>query len=124
MVDDALAVTECGYKADAMNAYLNTKTNMKKLQYGVSKCFKMHVGKCRNEEICSNLQVDGWEVNNVTDIETGNTTQVDEYAGYHDMKKVDSEKYLGDILSSDGKNLRNINARKNRGTGIVTQIMT
>ena len=63
-------------------------------------------------------------MNNVTDIETGNTIQVDEYAGYHDMKKADSEKYLGDILSSDGKNLRNINARKNRGTGIVTQIMT
>ena len=46
MVDDALAVTECGYKTDAMNAYLNTKTNMKKLQYGVKKCFKMHIEKC------------------------------------------------------------------------------
>ena len=41
MVDDALAVTECGYKADMMNAFLNTKTNIKKLQYGVK-----NVSKC------------------------------------------------------------------------------
>ena len=32
MVDDALVVTECGYKANVMSAYINTKTNMKKLQ--------------------------------------------------------------------------------------------
>ena len=50
----------------------------------------------------------------------GRTKQEDEY----EMKKVDSEKYLVDILSSDGKNLRNINAGRNRGTGIVTQILT
>ena len=31
MVDDALAITECGYKASMMNSYLNTKTSPKKL---------------------------------------------------------------------------------------------
>ena len=30
MVDDAIAITECGYEATMMNAYLNTKTNIKK----------------------------------------------------------------------------------------------
>ena len=30
MVDDALAVTECGLKADMMNAFLNTKTKIRK----------------------------------------------------------------------------------------------
>ena len=39
------------------------------------------------------------------------------------MVEVGAEKYLGDILSSDGKNEINVTARKNRGTGIVTQIM-
>ena len=34
LVDDALSLTECGYKATMMNAYLNTKSNIKKLQYG------------------------------------------------------------------------------------------
>ena len=45
MVDDIMAVSECGFKSCMMNSYLNTKTNMKKLQYGVTKCFKMHVGR-------------------------------------------------------------------------------
>ena len=56
----------------------------------------------------------------VTDIEMGRTKQEDGY----EMKKGDSEKYIVDILSSDGNNLRNINAGRNRGTGIVTQILT
>ena len=34
MVDDALAITECGFKAAGMNSYLNTKTNIK--QAGMS----------------------------------------------------------------------------------------
>ena len=37
MVDDALAISECGFKAAGMNSSLNTKTNIKKLQYGVDK---------------------------------------------------------------------------------------
>ena len=61
MVDDALAITECGFKASEMNAYLNTKTNIKKLQYGVEKCYKMHVGKHCNSEICPELYVDGFK---------------------------------------------------------------
>ena len=30
MVDDALAISECGYKTNRMNAFLNTKNNLKK----------------------------------------------------------------------------------------------
>ena len=40
------------------------------------------------------------------------------------MKEVETEKYLGDVISSDGKNLKNMMARKGRGTGITNQIMT
>ena len=39
------------------------------------------------------------------------------------MQKVQEEKYLGDILSNDGKNLKTIAARKSTGLGIVTQIL-
>ena len=59
MVDDALAISECGFKANMMNAFINTKTNIKKLQYGIQKCFKMHVGKTCIKEICPDLYVDG-----------------------------------------------------------------
>ena len=114
MVDDALAVTECGFKADMMNAFLNTKTKIKKLQYGVKKCFKMHIGKACNKDICTDLDVDGWRMRNVTEVKTGTIYQEEEYAGMHPMTEVQSEKYLGDILSHDGKNEKNITCRTNR----------
>ena len=107
-----------------MNAYLNTKTNIKKLQYGVKKWYKMHVGKNCNSEICPNLHIDGWILKTVTEVETGMSRQVEEHSGKHEMQEVMDEKYLGDIVSSDGKNQKNILARKNRGIGVVTQIMT
>ena len=39
------------------------------------------------------------------------------------METVDFERYLGDIISSDGKNTKNIDVRKNRGIGVVNQVM-
>ena len=40
------------------------------------------------------------------------------------MVEVEEEKYLGDIISKDGKNIKNFKARVNKGTGIVNKIMT
>ena len=40
------------------------------------------------------------------------------------METKDSEKYLGDIISTDGKNLKNIKARVAKGTGIISKIIT
>ena len=57
-------------------------------------------------------------------VETGKESLEEEYSWIHEMEDVKSKKYLGDILSCDGKNLKNITERKNRGIGIVTQIMT
>ena len=51
MVDDLLIVTECGFKSAMANSFINCKTNLKKLQFGIDKCHKMHVGKKRIEEI-------------------------------------------------------------------------
>ena len=45
MVDDCIAMAKCGTDTVEINAYLNAKTNCKKLQYGEKKCVKMHVGK-------------------------------------------------------------------------------
>ena len=124
MVDDTLAVSECGYKSSMVNAFMNTKTNIKKLQFGIEKCFKMHVGRVCQEEICPELVVDGWKVKEVNEIGTGEMKLEDEHTGYHKMATVEKEKYLGDIVSQDGKNTKNIVARKNRGTGVVSQIMS
>ena len=123
MVDDLLIVSECGYKTTMVNAFINTKSNMKKLQFGTAKCHKMHVGNKRIEEICPDLYVDGWRLKEVSDIQTGESDIFDEYEGMQQMDKVDEEKYLGDILSADGKNVKNITARCNKSIGTRNQIM-
>ena len=40
------------------------------------------------------------------------------------METVEEENYLGDIISSDGENSKNITARANRGIGTINQIMS
>ena len=45
MQDDTLGISECGYKTRAMNEFLNYRTNLMNLQYGSTKCVKMHIGK-------------------------------------------------------------------------------
>ena len=53
MVDDLLSVSHCGKDSVMTNAFLNAKTNMKKLQYGEDKCHKIHVGS--DKSICEYL---------------------------------------------------------------------
>ena len=48
MVDDLLTISECGVKTNLMNQYINFKTGTKRLQFGTSKCVKMHIGKPDN----------------------------------------------------------------------------
>ena len=65
---------------------------------------KMHVGRKCNKEICPDLHVNGWRLKTVTEVETGFGKQLEEESGLHEMKGVENEKYLGDIVTSDGKN--------------------
>ena len=39
------------------------------------------------------------------------------------MEEADEDKYLGDIISKDGRNIKNIQARVNKGKGIVKRIL-
>ena len=66
---------------------------------GESKCHKLHVGKkC---VLCPELKVHGVP-----------------------MQDVSEDKYLGDILSSDGKNTKNIQDRFSKGNGIISKIFS
>ena len=117
MVDDLLCVSECGFKTAMLNSYINFKTNSKKLQFGVTKCKKIHIGKVCEDFKCQALSIDKWiEVETENDIE-------DKFVGDEIMEDSEDEKYLGDIISNDGRNIKNIKARVNKGTGIVTRIM-
>ena len=40
------------------------------------------------------------------------------------IEEKEEEKYLGDILSNDGRNIKNIKSRVNKGKGIINRIMT
>ena len=40
------------------------------------------------------------------------------------MEEKSEEKYLGDVISRDGRNIKNIQSRVNKGTGIVRKILT
>ena len=40
------------------------------------------------------------------------------------MEQVQHEKYLGDILTNDGSNTKNVESRKSKGVGAVSQIMS
>ena len=83
-----LIVTECGYVSTMANAFINTKSNMKKLQYGTNKCHKMHVGRRKNEDICPDLFVDGWKLKEVSEIDTG-IVEDDLVDDYDVLKKMD-----------------------------------
>ena len=39
------------------------------------------------------------------------------------MEEKHEKKYLGDVISKDGRNLKNIKARINKGNSIVTKIL-
>ena len=50
--------------------------------------------------------------------------KIKEEIGLVKMEVVENEKYLGEIISQDGKNMKNILARTNGGIGITNQIMS
>ena len=104
MVDDILAVSRCGHQSVAMNTYLTSQIEMKKLRFhvpdqnGKTKCHQMHVGK--PSIFCPELKIHGFL-----------------------MEKVHKDTYLGDILSFDGSNTLNIKDRVGKGIGIMSDIL-
>ena len=52
LVDDVLAVSECGVDSVKLNAIVNSKMASKKLELGHKKCFQIHVG-IKTQKMCS-----------------------------------------------------------------------
>ena len=71
---------------------------MKKLELNEDKCHKMHLGAKR--KTCPDTHVHGELI-----------------------KEVDKDKYLGDVISKDGKLDKNINSRVGKLIGVSAQIM-
>ena len=104
MCDDLNGVAKCGLESVALNSFITTQIELKRLRFhvpdknGKSKCHKIHVG--RNHDSCPVLKV-------------------------HDtvMEAVTHDTYLGDIVSADGRNTLNVKKRIGKGLGIITQIV-
>ena len=96
----------------AINEYINAKTRTKKLQFGVEKCHQLHIG--RENSLCHDLFIDNWEVVKVDPSKTGFGNLKDKKTEPHKIEMVAKDKYLGDIISVNGKNLENILARKDK----------
>ena len=82
------------------------------LQFGSDKCVRMHIGK-----------VDAWREELVIKSD-GRKKIEDKFVGREVMENVTEKKYLGDIISSDGRNIKNIKERSNKGNGTINNIVS
>ena len=122
LVDDIIGITEVGYKAQMMNAFMNIKTAEKGLQFGAKKCKSMLIGKDLKNVLNSNLSVDKWTVEHKENIATGKTELIETYSGQIEIEKCEKQNYLGFIISSTGDNMMNIQAIKNKSIGVTKKI--
>ena len=106
------------------HAYLTFKTDSKKLQFGSQKCKKLHVGKTCEDFKCQTLKVDNWKEAYIRNEETGIDEIEDICRGKVVMEGKTEEKYLGDVISTDGRNIKNVKARIDKGKGIVSRIFS
>ena len=105
MVDDLLAVSSCGMDSIEMNISINTLIELKKLTFHTpdgkkkSKCHMMHIG--RENKVCPDMKVHGKYV-----------------------ERVSQAVYLGDVLSQDGSNTKNVKDRVSKGMGQMNTIIS
>ena len=64
------------------------------------------------KHLCPNLHIDSWGLKKSDEAETGLENLDDVHLGQYKIEGVEEEKYLGDIISSDGSNMKNVVARK------------
>ena len=122
MIDDLLSISECGLESVKSNAFLNSKTNIKKLQFGGDKCYKLHIGK--KKHLCPELSVDSWKLQKRDETRTGIRNLKDVFDGDFRMETKEAAKYLGDIIAIDGSNVKNVESRKSKASGSVKQILS
>ena len=99
-VDDVVSCAEGKESQEKMLKRVNDFGVKHKLKWGAAKCNVLKIGKHKDD--------------------THNEWKLGEEL----IKETDNYKYLGDIVTSDGKNERNIEARKNKVTASIVAINT
>ena len=123
VVDDIITVSESGHKSAMMNSFINAKTALKKLQFGPQKCHVIHIGKKHSDIKKIQHYVEGWDVQEVQDFQTGWRDVEETYDGEYTMSAECAERYLGQIISADSTNSCNIEGLRNKGIGIQNKII-
>ena len=93
------------------------------LQFGRDKCVKLHIGRTKQKDVCSECKVDAWK-DELVKHESGHEELCDRYLGREVMKDVQQKKYLGSIISNSIGNKCKISDRTNRAVGFVNKIET
>ena len=124
LVDDIIAVSEAGHKAQMINTILNLKSAEKGLQFGVNKCKVMIIGKELENVRNNKIYVDGWTEEYFENEATGDIELKEKYVGKIAVEEVKEQKYLGFILSSKGNNLANIQSLEKKSYGVIRTILT
>ena len=122
MVDDTILISESGYKANRLNAFINAKAAVKRLQFGKDKCHVMYVGKSIPIHKKMDLHVDGWKMQEVQSMVTGNVECQETFDGEQEITETNNEKYLGQVICNDGSNVKNVTTRAGKGVGMVNII--
>ena len=100
-MDYLVSISKCGIESLEANAFINAKVEEKRLKFNEGKCRQLHIGKSTDDENkCLEINV-------------------------HDkiLLKDHKERYLGDIISCDGKNDENIKAKVSSGIGASNTVM-
>ena len=105
MIDDLGAIAKCGPQSVILNAIINAKINMKRLEFNQSKCVKLHV--CKDDR------------NRCTDTESSVRNAKCAFLDVQnsEMRMSGDEKYIGDVISANGSNDANISRRRSIGFG-------
>ena len=98
MIDDVLAIAKCGCRSVETNSYINSQFEMKNLNLNKDKCHQIHIGKPNDN--CPTLKAHNSEI-----------------------KKVNQDKYLGDVISSNANNDENIRSKISNGMGAISNIL-
>ena len=117
-VDDLVGVSEAGFKAEQLSAFVNVKTADKDLQFGPAKCKYMIISKVKHQSFHKpQLTVDTWKLKHT---KSGN--MIEEFQGKVELKEEESLMYLGYMLSNKGSNMPNIIHKRNKSIGTQKQI--
>ena len=101
-----------------MNSFITTKIACEKLQLGPNKCFVLHTGKKHEDFKNIELFVEGWSMINVKNVEKCVEERKDILEGDLEISYTGAERYLGQIISSDGTNTNNIEKGRNKGISL------